>query len=215
MPSWQESFIVDTDQPPQAAAAPDQQKGDSRRIVHWIQGSAMALVVFALGFWMRGASDNSNRDAAWPAWLPSSQLHATGTAIGDTFAMATGPIDDEVDGVYILDFLTGDLQCVVLNYRSGRFNAAFKTNVMQDLGLVNDAAKRPKYLLTTGLVNFPRGATAARPGNSIVYVLDATTGNFAAYGIPWRRELAATGRAQVAGLQLLDVGRARTAALRE
>ena len=63
--------------------------------------------------------------------------------------------------------------------------------------------------MTTGAINFPRGATAARPGNSIVYVLETTTGNYAAYGIPWRRELAATGRPQAAALQLLDVGTAQ------
>jgi hypothetical protein len=89
----------------------------------------------------------------------------------------------------------------------------FRANVLNDLGV--DPAKKPKYLMTTGAINFPRGATAARPGNSVVYVLETTTGNYAAYGIPWRRELAATGRLQTAALVLLDVGMARTAALRE
>jgi hypothetical protein len=102
---------------------------------------------------------------------------------------------------------------VVLNFRTGKFNAVFRTNVIQTLGI--DEAKRPKYLMTTGMINFPRGATAARPGNSIVYVMDTSTGNYAAWGIPWRREIAATGRPQADALLLLDAGTARTAAIRE
>ena len=69
--------------------------------------------------------------------------------------------------------------------------------------------------MTTGMINFPRGASAARPGNSVVYVMDTSTGAFAAYAIPWRRELASIGRPQAASMILMDMGRARTVAIRE
>jgi hypothetical protein len=146
-------------------------------------------------------------------WLQEKPLHASTAAVGESFAMATGAIDQDVEGLYLLDFLTGDLQCVVLNFRTARFNAVFRTNVLNDLGI--DPSKKPQYLMTTGAINFPRGASVARPGNSVVYVLETNTGNFAAYGLPWRRELAVTGRVQGSPLMLLDVGQARTAALRE
>ena len=127
--------------------------------------------------------------------------------------MATGSIDEDVEGLFLLDFVTGELQCAVLNYRTGRFTSLFRANVQADLGV--DPAKRPKYLMTTGMINFPRGASAARPGNSVVYVMDTSSGNFAAYAIPWRRELASIGRPQAAAMILMDMGRARTAAIRE
>src|SRR4051794_23038843 len=47
----------------------------------------------------------------------------------DGFAMATGNIDEESDGLYTLDYLTGDLACWVFNPRSGNFTALFTANV--------------------------------------------------------------------------------------
>ena len=41
-------------------------------------------------------------------FLPDTPLHAVSTDRTDTFAMATGPVDSEVEAVYFLDFLTGD-----------------------------------------------------------------------------------------------------------
>jgi hypothetical protein len=172
-------------------------------------GLAVAAGYFARGFGAGGAIDGT-----WGhGWLPPRELHASGAAASESFAIASGAIDEDVEGVYMLDFLTGDLQCSVLNFRTGRFGAVFRANVLQALG--SDPVKHPKFLMVSGAINFPRGASAARPGNSVIYVLDTTTGNFAAYGIPWRREIAATGRVQSGALILLDVGRARTAALRE
>ncbi|HEY6563793.1 MAG TPA: hypothetical protein VIY86_04815, partial [Pirellulaceae bacterium] len=43
-------------------------------------------------------------------------------------------------------------------------------------------------------------------GGCLVYVVDATSGAYAAYAIPWRRDLFASGRAQVGDLALLRVG---------
>lgn len=177
----------------------------------------LVAAAFAAGFAGRGWW--SPRDAAGvPAealarWLQEKPLRASTAAVGESFAMATGAIDQDVEGLYLLDFLTGDLQCVVLNSRTARFNAVFRANVLNDLAI--DPSKKPQFLMTTGAINFPRGAAVARPGNSVVYVLETNTGSFAAYGLPWRRELAVTGRVQGSPLILLDVGQARTAALRE
>lgn len=162
---------------------------------------------------LKAAQAAQNGQAGSASMLPPSLLQAASASGADNFAIATGPVDDDVEGLFVLDFMTGELQCVVLNYRTGRFGGLFRANVMQDLG--SDAAKKPKFVMVAGQINFPRGAAAARPGNSVVYVLDTASGAFGAYGLPWRRELAATGRGQMAPMILLDVGRARTAALRE
>ena len=51
----------------------------------------MAIGLGLSGFWPNTPSTPSVTDRA------------------ETFAMATGPVDDEVEAVYFLDFLTGDL----------------------------------------------------------------------------------------------------------
>jgi hypothetical protein len=189
------------------------------------RGAAVLLVLslaVAAGYWGRIIQQRHAAAMTSPAEKPldglasllaERRLHASTAAMGESFAMATGSIDSDVEGLFLLDFVTGELQCIVLNYRSGKFNAIFRANVQADLGV--DPAKRPKYLMTTGTINFPRGASAARPGNSVVYVMDTASGNFCAYAIPWRRELAATARPQAGGLMLMDVGTVRTGALRE
>jgi hypothetical protein len=83
--------------------------------------------------------------------------------------------------------------------------------VTQELGI----SKNPKYLMVTGHVNFPRGVGAARPALSAVYVLDTNSGNMVAYTVPWRREIAFSGRQQTGTLESLDTLRVRNVLIRD
>lgn len=138
-----------------------------------------------------------------------TKLMAAAASGNEGFAMATGWVDENAEGVFLLDGLSGQLQCWVLNNRTGKFGAAFVANAMEDMQVTG---KAPKFLLTTGEVDF-RGSTGGRPGRSVAYVVETSTGKVAAYGVLWagnRTAVNAVGR-----LQLLDVGTARTAAIRE
>ncbi len=42
--------------------------------------------------------------------MPETVLNASASHGGETFAMATGPVDADVEGLFMLDFLTGELQ---------------------------------------------------------------------------------------------------------
>ena len=149
----------------------------------------------------------AQRDPAELFSLSEIPVHATATDSNATFAAATNFIDEDAEGLFLLDGVTGELQCVVLNHRSAKFNALFRANVAQDLGV--EAGKKPEYLLVTGNVNF-RGSSNARPARSVAYVVDSATGKYAAYGVPWRRELANQGRGQTGPMALLHVGTARS-----
>lgn len=128
---------------------------------------------------------------------------ATGDS-SDKFAIATGKISDSAEGVFMLDGLTGDLQCLVPYTRTGTFGGIFTTNVFKDLNI--QASKTPRFIMVTGEANFSGNP---RPGNCIVYIIDATTGNYAAYGVPWNRQMETTGRAQQGQLLGLTSGQAR------
>ena len=132
----------------------------------------------------------------------------------DTFALATGPIDDETEGIFTLDFLTGDLKCRVLNRRTGKFAAAFEHNVLNDLG-VEPGKKNLEFAITTGVANFLRGGGASRPANSVIYIADCNSGNVAAYSLMWNRNLASAVRPQAGPMALLDTFKGRTVLLRE
>ena len=145
--------------------------------------------------------------------LSQNLLHATATDSGETFAMATGAIDGEIEGLFILDFLTGELQCFVLNSRTAKPSGWFKRNVVADLGV--DATKAPKYLMVTGGANFRGSSGNARPAQCLCYVCDANTGNYAAYSFPWSQTAANVAAVQAAPMLLIASGKARNVELRE
>lgn len=179
----------------------------SRSLLSFACGAlAVLLVLLGVVVGRMGSSPASPSDM-----IPKLQAIAThGT---DTFAMATGPIDEESEGLYVLDYLTGDLHCWVMNPRTGKFGGVFKHNVWADLG--SPKTKTTKYVMVTGGASFPRGGGTARPAASVLYVADAVTGVVAAYNIPWDRAAFASGRSQSGGFIKLDMGQARNIVIRE
>ena len=145
--------------------------------------------------------------------LPETLLHASGSHSGDSFAMATGMFDESVEGVFLLDYLTGDLQCWVLSPQAPAFVAQFKYNVLADLGV--EQGKKPNYVMVTGAASFRRGGALAMPAGSVVYVADANTGNFAAYGMTFNSTMFKTATPQTGTLRKLGAGKARALAIRE
>ncbi|MFV1965846.1 MAG: hypothetical protein ACC628_10515 [Pirellulaceae bacterium] len=142
--------------------------------------------------------------------LPETLLHATGSCGGDTMAIATGPIDEGMEGLFILDYLTGQLQCYVLNPNTGVVGATFVRNVVGDLGA---EGKQTKYLLVTGQAVFRNISGNVRLADSVVYVMDANSGRFAAYSIPWNRTAFTSNVSQSSAMYLLGSGDARQIAL--
>jgi len=131
--------------------------------------------------------------------LADLQLRAASTHGGETFAVATGFIDDEVEGLYALDFLTGDLQCLVVNPRNGNLGGWFKTNVASYLSV--EKGKKPSYLLVTGQINAAGGYGGQRPAHSLCYVADANSGEVAAFTFPWAKAATTAGVAQASEMK--------------
>ena len=143
--------------------------------------------------------------------LPETALHASASQASDTLAVATGMVDEEMEGLYLLDFVTGQLQCLIMNQRTGQVNSQFRANVLNDLA-IDANRKRPQYLMVTGISRFTGQPNVSM---SVVYVVDANTGRFGAYGMPWFTGAARSGRPQSGVLRLLYAGSARTAVVRE
>ncbi len=132
---------------------------------------------------------------------PHTPLHAVSSDRTDTYAMATGPVDSEVEAVYLLDFLTGDLGAIVLGKQPGKWTGFFRTNVSTDLGI--DPQKNPKFLMVTGMAGLRRaGGTREQPSSAVCYVAEISSGKLAAYVIPWSPSRYAAGQMQTAPLML-------------
>lgn len=143
---------------------------------------------------------------------PSIPLHATATHGLDKFAICTGLVDDGVEALYFLDYLTGDMRAAVINPKTGRFNSFFTRNIAADFG---GAGRSTGYLMITGFADMPRGVSNFQFAQSIVYVADVTTGSVAAYTIPWNSTLQAAGRPQYGEFQPLDVQQFRQQVIRD
>lgn len=145
--------------------------------------------------------------------FPEHALHAAATHGGDSVAIASGPIDDGMEGLFTLDFLTGELACTVVNPRTGTLGGLYRHSVVKDLPV--EDGKQPKFLMVTAIANFRTGVAGnTRPAQSVLYVCDAHTGKWACYMLPWNREAANMNVVQAQPMVRLGVGSARGAALR-
>ncbi|MGD9648601.1 MAG: hypothetical protein AB7U73_23015 [Pirellulales bacterium] len=173
----------------------------NRRRGAWFAGGAMfgfaaAALLFGAGVW------------------PHTPLHATATDRYENFAIATGPLDENVEAVFFLDFISGDLKAAVLSPQFGRFNAMFARNILNDLGV--DPTQNPHYLMVTGVANLRRsGGGQFRPSASVVYVAELTTGKIAAYSVPWRPDIHNAGAPFQGQMILLDVAPFREVVVRD
>ncbi len=139
---------------------------------------------------------------------PSAALHAVATDRCETYAMATGPLDQDIEAVYLLDFLTGDLGAFVLGRQPGLWSGFFRRNVSADLGV--DPQKNPKFLMVTGVTAMRRGSGGRTPwSGSVCYVFEVTSGRLAAYAIPWSAPTFAAGQPQISDLKLVGVTQCR------
>jgi hypothetical protein len=179
----------------------------------------------------------------WPLWLlvgliagvligqfwPHTPLHAVATDRLDNYAIATGPVDEETEAVFFLDFLTGTLKAAVLSRdaRTPKFRAFYEANINADLartitvlnagrggggrkgrgavgmpGMIQ-TPQSPNYLMVTGGVHIQATAAQGRtpPGRCVVYVAETNTGIVMAYVIPWSPQDASANR--ISGGQML------------
>jgi hypothetical protein len=153
--------------------------------------AAFVLGVLAAGYW------------------PNVPIHAVATDRSEGFAMATGYCDEQVEAVYFLDFLTGDLSAAVVSKQTGRFNAFYTYNVSGDLAI--NPGRAPRYVLTTGNADLRRsGGKQQSLSRSLVYVAELNSGKVGAYAIPWSSSAWNAGQTLRGQFTLLDVGRFRS-----
>jgi hypothetical protein len=132
--------------------------------------------------------------AAWEGVWLAEPAYASATHGSNNFAIATGLVDNGMEALYFLDFLTGDLRAAVVSRRNAEFTGFFEYNVLGDFAAITG---QPRFLMVTGLAELPRGRGAAQLGSSLVYVAEATSGQVFAYALPYSGTLNAAGQPQV------------------
>ncbi|MCG8586991.1 MAG: hypothetical protein MI757_19980 [Pirellulales bacterium] len=177
-----------------------------------VAGGVGVLVGSQLAATQPDEADANDSKVQWPS---ATELMASASASGEGFSMATGAVDDDVEGLFILDHLTGDLRGLLLNVRTGKFNSFYQYNVVEDLGTA--MVKNPKYVLLTGGAAFRDGIGSPRTrlSRSAVYVAELDSGVVAAYAVPWAPGHQQFGRTTKTSFIALDRAKFRDIPLRD
>lgn len=170
------------------------------RSSRWMWAAAALLVGLLAGVNLTG-------------WLPRTPVLASATHGENSFAVCTADLDEDVEGVFFLDFLTGDLKAGVLSMQSGKFMTAYERNVTGDFAR---GVKNPRFLMVSGRANLRRGAgPQPMPGRAVIYVAEINSGIVAAYGLPWSASRASATTPLKSEIVLLDRTKFRTRAIRD
>ena len=120
--------------------------------------------------------------------MPPIELNAGTAARSKSMSMATGLIDGEVEGLFVLDHLSGNLQCWALSPKTGAVAGIYRVNVLNDIRQPGKTGE-PDYIMTTGNFFFSGGnPNNATPGQTVCYVADASTGIVAGYGLTYNKQ---------------------------
>ena len=179
---------------------------------HWSKSLLVALGLAVIGVTAGFGSYIGSQVASNPAGMqmPPLELKAGSASRTDSMSMATGLIDGNVEALFVLDHLTGNLQCWMLSPRTGAVGAIYQTNVMADLG--GGKQGKPELMMVTGNFFWGGGVGGNNlPGQSICYVGDAVTGNVVGYGVIYNKQAIKRGNFQGGKLQLVCAGKARAA----
>jgi hypothetical protein len=144
----------------------------------------------------------------WPRNSFEIPIRAMATDRIDTYGMATGALDSELEAVYFLDFLTGQLTAVVVGKQGGIFGV-LQADVAGDLRV--DPQKNPKFMMVTGFANLRRAGSRLQFSSALCYVAEVTTGQVAAYAVQWSPTMYQSGQPAMASLLCVGKGSFRGA----
>lgn len=162
--------------------------------------AVMGLVSFGVVLGLFASPLVQDRSLETPAFASTMNKMLDSAATGEKVALATGLIDDNVEGLFALDYETGNLFCWIINPRNGQPLGQFTTTVPIDMGLGVGGSN--DYVLTTGRMVFQGGrGNNARPINCVVYVAEGNSGKVVGYTMSWNQALANRNAAQVGKLQ--------------
>ena len=112
---------------------------------------------------------------------------AAATADRDSkFGMVTCPVSfvDGSEGVFVIDYLTGELKGGMINARVGKFTNFYYRSLAADFNV--DPKAEPHYVMVSGR----RGQNVGQGGLTIsagtIYVGELTSGKIVAYTFPYR-----------------------------
>lgn len=141
-------------------------------------------------------------------------LNADSATTGKAMSMATGLIDRgrALDGLFVLDHLSGLLQCWVVNPRNGEIAGIYSVNVTEHLALGKGGDA--DYVMTTGNFKIEGKRGNAIPAGCICYVGDGNTGKVVGFSLYYDKQVLFNNETQTGEMFVVARGVAREVGLR-
>ncbi|VAX42467.1 hypothetical protein MNBD_PLANCTO02-1419 [hydrothermal vent metagenome] len=129
--------------------------------------------------------------------VPQQKAEAITTDRDSKFALATTKVNFEtgIEGIFVLDFLTGQIKGSILDTKAGKFNHAYFRNVAVDFNI--DPKAKPHYAIVSGKAPL-RNLNGVSMAQSVIYVAELTSGKVLCYAYPY-----GTSRNKVAPVELV------------
>lgn len=118
---------------------------------------------------------------------PHEPVLATGNDRDTNFGILTTPVASNVEGVFVLDYLTGQMTGAVLNPSTGQFSHTYARSIAKDFGV--DGKAKPHYVFAAGQVALRGNRNVPYPGASVLYVGDKGSGKVVAYSMNFPRKV--------------------------
>lgn len=110
------------------------------------------------------------------------RLAADSASGGKTVSMATGSVFEGADGLFILDHMTGMLQCWILNPRTGDVGGIYVVDVNAAMALDKGD---PDFVMTTGDF-FLKGRRGNMDfANTVCYIAEGKSGKAAGFSLSY------------------------------
>jgi len=128
------------------------------------------------GWFMLAVGATAGLSVGWLLFGGHTPAQAGNDRSGET-VICTGPIsagqlNHEFDAVWLLDYRTGRLLGATIQKQDAKFAAWAEVNLAAEFGLT--PSSEPKFLMTTG---------QAGKNNSVLYLVEATTGKIGVYSL--------------------------------
>lgn len=115
-------------------------------------------------------------------YWPHEPAFAVATDRSGKYSIMTASAGDGMEAVFLLDFLTGNLQGHAINIRNGQFTRSYFRSIVEDFEV--SPKNDPQWAIVSGTGKLA-GSRGTSWGTSIVYVAELTSGRVIAYGFPY------------------------------
>ncbi len=161
-------------------------------------GAAMAMTLAGAG-WVAGRMAGGSASGGLGGLVPAL-LRPDSANSGKSVSIASGAVDPDFEGLFLLDHKAGNLYCVLINPRNGAEVGLFQANVFAGLQLANVADT--DLVMNTGFIRLSAGGRVnnASFANCICYVVDGVSGKAAGYTFQYNRQAVERGVRQAGQL---------------